>query len=104
YGRHGNPTVRSLETMMAALEGADATIAYASGMAAVNGVFTQYAKPGTSVIISRDVYGATVSLIRGQYAAAGVDVHIMDVTDLESVRSVAAEIKPALILAETISN
>ena len=104
YGRHGNPTVRSLETMMASLEGADATIAYASGMAAVNGVFTQYAKPGTSVIISRDVYGATLSLIRGQYAAAGVDVHIMDVTDLESVRSVAAKIKPALILAETISN
>lgn len=104
YGRFGNPTVRSLESMVARLEGAEASIAYPSGMAAVNGVFAQYAKPGSSVIISRDVYGATLGLIRSQYAEIGVEAHILDVTDVDEVRSVAEQVKPTLILAETISN
>ncbi len=104
YGRFGNPTVRSLESMMAKLEGAEASIAYPSGMAAVNGVFAQYAKPGSHVIVSRDVYGATLGLIRSQYAEIGVETHILDVTDLDEVRSVAERVKPALILGETISN
>lgn len=104
YGRFGNPTVRSLESMMAKLEGADASIAYPSGMAAVNGVFAHYAKPGSHVIISRDVYGATLGLIRSQYAELGVEAHILDVTDLDEVRAVAERVKPTLILGETISN
>lgn len=104
YSRHGNPTVRSLETMIAGLEGAEACVAYPSGMAAVNGAFGQFAKAGTSVIVSRDVYGATISLIRSVYADLGVDVHVLDVTDIDAVRSLAEKVKPALIMAETISN
>lgn len=104
YARFGNPTVRSLEAMMAALEGSEASIAYPSGMAAVNGVFGQFAKPGTSVVISRDVYGATLSLIRQQFAEIGVDVQVVDVTDLDAVRSVVETAKPTLVMAETISN
>ena len=104
YSRFGNPTVRSLEAMMAGLEGAEASIAYPSGMAAVNGVFGHYAKPGASVIVSRDVYGATLVLIRQQFTEIGVEVHVVDVTDLDALRSAAAQVKPSLILAETISN
>lgn len=104
YGRFGNPTVRSLETMMATLERAEASIAYPSGMAAVNGVFAQYAKPGNHVIISRDVYGASLGLIRSQYADIGVVAHIVDVTDLSAVREVAERVSPTMIYGETISN
>lgn len=104
YGRFGNPTVRSLESIIAGLEGAEESIAYPSGMAAVNGVFGHYAKPGTSVIVSRDVYGATLSLIRQQYAEIGVNVQVVNATDLDAVRKAAEESKPALVIAETISN
>lgn len=104
YGRFGNPTVRSLENMIAKLEVAEASIAYPSGMAAVNGVFAHYARPGTSVLVSRDVYGATLGLIRSQYAEIGVESHIVDVADLAQVRSVAEQVKPVLIIGETISN
>lgn len=104
YGRFGNPTVRSLETMMARLEGAEASIAYPSGMAAVNGVLAHYAKPGSTVLISRDVYGATLGLVRSQFAEIGVETHVLDVTDLDAVRQATAEIRPALIWGETISN
>lgn len=104
YGRFGNPTVRSLESMMAKLEGTEASIAYPSGMAAVNGVYAHFAKPGSHVIISRDVYGASLGLIRSQYAEIGVETHILDVTDLDEVRSVAEQVKPVLMYGETISN
>lgn len=104
YGRFGNPTVRSLEQLMNSLEGSDATVAYPTGMAAVNAVFAQFAKPGSHVIVSRDVYGATLSLIRQQYGEIGVTSHILDVTDLDEVRRVTEEFKPTLIHAETISN
>ena len=73
-------------------------------MAAINGVFLLLARPGENVIVSRDVYGATLGLIRSQYAEIGVETHILDVTDLDEVRSVAERVKPALILGETISN
>lgn len=104
YGRYGNPTVRSLENMMAKLEGAEASIAYPSGMAAVNGVYSVLAKPGSSVIISRDVYGSSLGLIRSQYEELGVEIHILDVTNLDDVRDVANRVKPTMIYGETISN
>ncbi|MCA9833600.1 MAG: aminotransferase class I/II-fold pyridoxal phosphate-dependent enzyme [Thermomicrobiales bacterium] len=104
YARFGNPTVRSLEAMMAALEGAEASIAYPSGMAAVDGVFALYGTPGSHVLISRDVYGATLSLMRQQYAQIGVTLHTVDATDLDDVRAQAEAYKPTLIHAEVISN
>ncbi|MCO5225445.1 MAG: aminotransferase class I/II-fold pyridoxal phosphate-dependent enzyme [Thermomicrobiales bacterium] len=104
YARFGNPTVRSLETVMARLEGAEASIAYPSGMAAVDGVFGVFAQPGSHVIISRDVYGATLGLMRQQYCKLGVTLHEVDATDLDQVREVAAKYKPSLIHAEVITN
>lgn len=104
YARFGNPTVRSLETMMAALEGAEASIAYPSGMAAVDGAFALYAIPGSHVLVSRDVYGATLSLMRHQYGQIGVTLHTVDATDLDDVRTQAEAVKPTLIHAEVISN
>lgn len=104
YSRFGNPTVRSLEAIIAKLENAEASIAYPSGMAAVNGVFANYAKPGSNVIVSRDVYGATLGLIRSQFAEIGVRVHVVDTADLAVVRELAERVKPTLIHGEIISN
>lgn len=104
YGRFGNPTVRSLESMMASLEGTEASIAYPSGMAAINSVFTQYARPGSHVLISRDVYGDTLGLLRSDFADIGVEVHVIDATDLDEARDLANRVKPTLIFSETISN
>lgn len=104
YARFGNPTVRSLETMMAKLEAAEACIAYPSGMAAVDGVFGAFLEPGSSAVISRDVYGATLALLRQQYSKIGVMLHEVDATDLEEVRTIAEQVQPRLIHAEVISN
>lgn len=104
YGRFGNPTIRALETAMAAVENTDDAIAYPSGMAAIAGVFTLFAKPGDHVLVSRDVYGATLTLMNGQMKEFGVIAHFVDVTDLEAVEAMAAEVSPTMIYAETVSN
>lgn len=104
YARFGNPTVRALETAMATIERCEASIAYPSGMAAINGIFQQFARPGAHVLLSRDVYGATLSLMEGQFTPHGVTAHYIDPTDLDAVRSLATEVKPTLIYSETISN
>jgi cystathionine beta-lyase/cystathionine gamma-synthase len=104
YGRFGNPTVRALEEAIAAVENTEAAIAYPSGMAAINGVFTYLAKPGDHVVVSRDVYGATLTLLNGHFADMGVTSHFVDITDLAAVQAVAEEVKPKVIYAETISN
>lgn len=104
YARFGNPTVRAMETAMATVEGCEAAIAYPSGMAAINGVFQQFAKPGDHVLASRDVYGATLTLLENQFKPNGVTAHFVDLTDLDAVRSLAEEVRPSLIYSETISN
>jgi cystathionine beta-lyase/cystathionine gamma-synthase len=104
YARFGNPTVRALETAMAVVENCEAAIAYPSGMAAINGVFQQFAKPGDHVLASRDVYGATLTLLENQFKPNGVIPHYVDPTDLDAVRALAEEVKPTLIYSETISN
>jgi cystathionine beta-lyase/cystathionine gamma-synthase len=104
YGRFGNPTVRALEEAMAAVENAEASIAYPSGMAAINGAFSYLAKPGEHVVVSRDVYGATLTLLNGHFAEMGIFSHFVDITDLVAVQAVAEEVKPKVIYAETISN
>lgn len=104
YARFGNPTVRALEQAIATIEGCEAAVAYPSGMAAINGVFQQYAKPGSHVIISRDVYGATLTLMDTQFRDLDVTPHYVDPKDIEGIGRIADEHRPTLIYAETISN
>jgi cystathionine gamma-synthase/methionine-gamma-lyase len=73
-------------------------------MAAVNGVFQQFAKQGDHIIASRDVYGATLTLLETQFRTIGVEPHFVDPKDLDAVRKLAEEVKPSLIYSETISN
>jgi len=104
YSRFGNPTIRAFEQAMAAVEDTAAAIAYPSGMAAIHGVFTLLAKPGDHVLVSRDVYGATLTLVSGHFRTIGVEPTFIDVTDLEAVAAAAREHRPTVIFAETISN
>ncbi len=62
YSRYTNPTVRSFEERLAALEGAQQCVATASGMAAILSTCMALLKAGDHVICSRDVFGTTRSL------------------------------------------
>jgi cystathionine gamma-synthase/methionine-gamma-lyase len=105
YARYGNPTVYALEAAVAALEGAEAALAYSSGMAAIHGaLLAAGARAGTCVVAAHDVYGATYAVLDKLLRGNGVDVRFVDVTDLDAVRTALRETRPVALLAETISN
>ncbi|MSQ97459.1 MAG: cystathionine gamma-synthase [Gemmataceae bacterium] len=62
YSRTGNPTRTALETCLAALEGGERGLAFASGLAATNAVLAQL-KPGDEVAASADLYGGTFRIL-----------------------------------------
>ncbi len=104
YSRFGNPTVKALEEAVAAIESTDDAVAYGSGMAAIHGIVAVLARPGSTVIASRDVYGATHALLGGYLAENGITTIFVDIRDLDGLEALAREHEPALIFAETVSN
>jgi cystathionine beta-lyase/cystathionine gamma-synthase len=108
YSRIDNPTVDAFARAVAALEGANlsrwpAAQAFASGMAAISGVFLAFARAGAHVVAPAALYGGTYSLLRNVLTRFGVETDFVDITDLEAVR---AAMRPAtrIIYAETIAN
>lgn len=64
YSRLGNPTVRALEERIAELEGAEAGLAFASGMAAVSAILISLTKSGDHILCSQGIYGCTFGLLQ----------------------------------------
>ncbi len=105
YPRYGSPTVAAFETATADLEEGEAAYAFGSGMAAIHvALLTAGVRQGSSVLAAMDVYGATFTLLRRLFAAMGVNVRLVDVTDLKAVEAALDETHPVVLVAETISN
>jgi O-succinylhomoserine sulfhydrylase len=103
YSRTSNPTVRSFEMRLAAMEGAEATVATATGMGAILLLIMSVLKAGDHVICSRSVFGSTLSLFGKEFAKFGVDTSFVSQTDLAEWR---AALRPTtrLLFAETPTN
>lgn len=80
YGRWGNPTVRALEQKLAALEGAEAACATASGMAAIAGTFGALCHAGAHVVAPRSMYAESARLLRERLPRFGVETTFVDAT------------------------
>ena len=105
YTRYGNPTVTALEQAMLALEGGSAAVAYASGMAALHAaVLACELSPGSVIVASRDLYGATLDLLVLLFGQFQIKTVTADFSDLASLAAVVAENRPRILIAETISN
>src|SRR5438067_4529981 len=74
YSRSGNPTRAALETCLAALEGGERGLAFASGLAATTAVLAQL-KPGDEVVAAADLYGGTYRLLERLYRPWGLITH-----------------------------
>lgn len=103
YSRFTNPTVTAFQERLAALEGAEACIATASGMAAILATAMALLKSGDHVVSSSGVFGATVQLFSGVLSKFGVDTAYVDTTDPEAWK---ATLRPntRLVYLETPSN
>lgn len=104
YGRSSNPTVTSFEQRLAALEGAEACIATASGMSAIMLMCFSLLKAGDHVIISQSMFGSTLKLIGSEFARFGVETSIVPQTDLAAWKAAIRPGVTRLLFAETPTN
>lgn len=103
YSRFTNPTVRTFQDRLAALEGGEACVATASGMAAILSTCMALLQQGDHVVCSRSVFGSTVNLFDRYLKRFGVQVDFVSQVDL-SVWSAAIRPNTRLLFAETPSN
>jgi len=102
YGRNSNSNREMLEKAVAELEGAEAGLATASGMAALHALMLALAPRPATIVASRELYGGTMALLRQDFEPAGYEIHFVDLADLDAVRR--AVDGAGLVLAETITN
>ncbi|HSF95773.1 MAG TPA: O-succinylhomoserine sulfhydrylase [Thermohalobaculum sp.] len=103
YARYGNPTVAIFEDRIAALEGAEAAFATASGMAAVHAALMCQLKAGDHVVAARALFGSCLYIIETLCPRFGIDITLVDGTDLDQWRAAMRPETRACFL-ETPSN
>jgi cystathionine gamma-synthase len=102
YQREGNPTQDRLEQALAALEGGEAALAFASGMAAITGMLDSL-PIGSRLLIPDDCYSGLRYLAREFLPERGVNAVAVDMTDLAAVETACAA-GGAMVWVETPSN
>jgi methionine-gamma-lyase len=107
YSRHSNPTVNIFGKKIAAMEGAEAALGVASGMAAITCTIEQvFHNAGSGrghLIASQTVYGGTYALLKNILPNRGINSSFVDILDLKEVEA-AITPETKMIYAETLSN
>lgn len=103
YTRIMNPTSDVFEKRIAALEGAPAALAVASGQAAITYSILNIAGSGDEIVSSSTLYGGTYNLFASTFAKLGIKVHFVDSSNPENFRA-AINDKTKALYAETIGN
>lgn len=103
YSRFTNPTVRTFEQRLAALEGGETAVATSSGMSAILSTFMALCEVGDHIVVSRSVFGTTTVLFNKYLAKFGLDVDFVSLTDLDEWQQAIKPNTKALFL-ETPSN
>lgn len=103
YSRHENPTLRALESALAALEGGEAAAVFSSGMAASTCALLALLEPGDEVLASASLYGGTTKLIREVLARLGFGFRLLPPAELARVDTLAGE-RSRLLVFESPTN
>ena len=103
YTRLGNPTQAAFEREMAFLEGGEAALAFASGMAAIAGVIMLLCRCGDNLVSGATVYGGTHNLYKESLPMWGIEAREVDATNLSAIEE-AIDSKTRLIFIETPAN
>jgi len=104
YSRYSNPTVQSFEEAVAALEGAETSLAFASGMGALTTTVLALCGKGDHIVAQRNLYSATLAFLQGPCARFGIDVTFVDGTEPGAFAAAIQPGRTMLVLAETPSN
>lgn len=102
YTRYGlNPSILAVEQKLAALEGAEAALAFCSGMAAETAVFLTHGRQG--IVCLGDVYGGTFELLAAQLPLLGISTHLLLGSEVERLEPLLRQ-GVGMIFCETPTN
>jgi len=102
YTRYGNPSLAIVERKIAALEGAEAAVVTASGMAAISNALLSALRQGDELISTAQVYGGTYRLMRDVFPGMGITVHQAG-TDLAGIENLVTP-RTKVLYVETPTN
>ncbi|MGA7802070.1 MAG: O-succinylhomoserine sulfhydrylase [Gammaproteobacteria bacterium] len=103
YSRFTNPTVRTFQDRLAALEGGESCVATASGMAAILSTCMGLLKAGDHIVCSRSVFGSTVQLFSNILSRFGIETTYVPLGDLDAWAAAIGS-KTRMLFVETPSN
>ncbi len=104
YSRYANPTVSAFEEAVAALEGAETSMAFASGMGAISSVVLALCSAGDHIVAQRQLYSATLAFLQGPCKRFGIDVTFVDGTKPGEFAAAVRPGRTMLVIAETPTN
>ncbi|MEY2455586.1 MAG: O-succinylhomoserine sulfhydrylase, partial [Acidimicrobiaceae bacterium] len=104
YSRNGSPTVVEFEEAIAALEGAEAALAFGSGMGAITSVLLTFCSTGDHVVAQSRTFSVTNQLFTMLCPRLGIDVTFVDGTDAEAVKAAVRPGKTQVVFVETPAN
>lgn len=102
YTRYGmNPTIRSLESKLASLDGAEDALVFSSGMAALSSLFLAHGRRG--IVCLGDAYGGTLELLGSQLPGLGIVTHQLLLTEMDRLEPLL-KAGAGLVFFETPTN
>ncbi len=103
YGRYGTANHAMLEDLVAAMEGAEAGVACASGMGATTAVLLGLLDRGDHVVAARDLYGTTAAFLADEGRRLGIETDFVDATDVARILEAVRD-ETRAVFVEAISN
>ncbi|HSH29533.1 MAG TPA: O-succinylhomoserine sulfhydrylase [Thiohalobacter sp.] len=103
YSRFTNPTVRTFQDRLAALEGGEACVATASGMAAILAACLGLLRAGDHIVSSRSIFGTTTVLFNNYLARCGIETSYVELSD-NAAWEAAIRPQTRMLFLETPSN
>ena len=104
YARQGNPNAQEFECVMAQAEDGVGAVAFGSGMAAIHAsLLAAGIAPGAKIVAARDLYGATITLLRKVFIPMGVEVILQNLHCPDAADFIREE-QPDVVFVESISN
>ncbi len=104
YGRYGGPNGAHFESTIAELEGAQAAVGAASGMAAIDAALRTNTPPGGTIVATGELYGGTFALLENEYQERGARIAYVDQCDLAAVRTALERERPGVLYLEALTN
>jgi cystathionine gamma-synthase len=104
YGRYGNPTVRTAERKLAALEGAPEAAMFASGMAAATTTLMTLLKAGDHMVMTSDCYRRTRQFVSTFLSRFGITATMVEPGDYSGLEAALVPGKTKLVLSESPTN